>query len=336
MAGGGKPGGGKPGGGDGGYCDEVCDGPEPKADCAHQLAFRVHACVRLDLFDLMISTLHCKVIVSAHGCCKKSNRLQVNSSTPPPSLSMSSLHQVWFDLGKGADPPEPNGIASMKRTSGLPHRLWSMADADRLVSEQTPHLRRIWDGLPHGINRADFFRYVVMYVEGGAYFDVDFTCTQSIEPLLVEHVVVLGEEWPFSSRTGTVHNGALVCKTRYHPFWTHVFDEVDRRLRLLGPEDHVDQQKSVFCLTGTAMLRDVAVAYLASPRTAAIVVAPFGLFCPLLIGSDYVDDYAAAGDARGGAYRFPVRPRTGAHTFCYIAPSPLLWQSDFYSTRAHG
>lgn len=49
-----------------------------------------------------------------------------------------------------------------------------------LAQEGTPRIAAIWDALPKGILRSDMLRYLLMYLEGGVYTDVD---TRLIRPI---------------------------------------------------------------------------------------------------------------------------------------------------------
>lgn len=249
---------------------------------------------------------------------------------------MHTIHQIWFDIGNG-NMPARNHQETMRRTSGMDVATWDLKSAEALL--QRVHypqldLLELWKRLPHGINKADFFRYVLLYRLGGAYFDLDFVCARPLADFFRPNTVVLAEEWPFSLRDGSLHNGAMICRDARHPFWEAVFDEIHARLGALrGDADRGDIQRSVFKLTGTAMLRDVAVKYLRGSRAAAapVVVAPFGVFCPLLNHDgaciDSYESARAAGTLRN--LRLPERAPANAHTHAFLAPAPKLWQQSF-------
>ena len=244
---------------------------------------------------------------------------------------MTILHQIWFDLGNGSEPPSPNGTESFLRENDLEHRLWRLEDAEKTIS-QSEKYARLWTLLPHGICRADVFRYILMYEFGGAYFDFDFCCTRSISPLLIPGVAFVAEEWPASLVTGSLHNGALVCKDAKHPFWLDVLEQIYARLLHLRDEDHLDIQKSVFQLTGTAMLRDVAINYMKKKSFFhPLIVLPFGCFCPFLNhDGEYISRYERASQVPLKNMRFPTNtPKLDSHTFAFIMPSIKTWQKKF-------
>ena len=243
------------------------------------------------------------------------------------------LHQIWFDLGHGEIPKAPNGIETMKRRSGLQYKLWSYTEAVELIRNEMPNkINDIWDNLPHGINRADFFRYIILYKFGGIYFDIDFHCLKDLNCFLVNDLVLLSEEWPFSYKNGSLHNGILICKTPRHRFWLEVIEEVGKRLQCL--KDKSDMQMSVFKLTGTSMLRDAALRYINDKNIMHnVAVLPYGIFCPLICNDHtYIDDYELNGKKLSNL-RLPDSEtailNARVHTFCSLCPSVKIWQYDF-------
>lgn len=57
--------------------------------------------------------------------------------------------------------------------------------------------------LPYRIQQIDFFRYCLLYIHGGVYFDIDVECIQSLEPNWKSHPVdkiTVGEEYKWSYR----------------------------------------------------------------------------------------------------------------------------------------
>tara|TARA_B100001778_G_scaffold332995_1_gene340539 strand:+ start:689 stop:1465 length:777 start_codon:yes stop_codon:yes gene_type:complete len=252
------------------------------------------------------------------------------------STSSRTIHQVWFDIGNGADIPtalRPYQDSWKRLRLDFSYKLWTLADAERLVRDSPAVVREIWQKLPHGINKADFFRYVLMHTIGGCYFDLDFDCVSDEFVDVFNNLdgVLLAEESPYSLQTGSLHNGALMSRGAGHPFWSFLFEAIYSRLMMLRKEDLHDKQASVFRLTGTAVLRDVAVDYWRHNLSYRfpLVVVPFGVFCPLMIGSSYVDDYD--GEFPRGRWTFPrdVRDQYRGHTYAVVMASMRTWQHAF-------
>jgi mannosyltransferase OCH1-like enzyme len=257
------------------------------------------------------------------------------------------LHQVWFDLAGNAQPPPHAEHSECLRTlhPELPYRLWNQTDANDLVAKHYPQYINMWQQLPKGINRCDVFRYIVLHKFGGAYLDLDFWCVRSLMPLLLDNVVLVGEEWPRSMHTGSLHNGNLYSKTPGHPFWIELLDEIQRRLSVLlalPPPGTKDIQSCVFKLTGTAVLRDVVLAFWQSkklgfgqPQTHKVIVLPYFILSPLAAddGSLMLDyTHPACRDTRRWRLIPPAdipKLSSSSHVFTVLTPSPKTWQHEF-------
>jgi mannosyltransferase OCH1-like enzyme len=251
---------------------------------------------------------------------------------------MGYLHQIWFNLGASDVAPHSTRRYLIREMNpDLEYRLWSLSDANKLVSQHYPQYMSLWNSFPHGINKADFFRYILMHRFGGIYFDLDFVCCRSLQPLMKENTVVLGEEWPYSFRDATVHNGALVSGSPFHPFWVHVMEEIRKLSGKITDGDRSDIQKSVFKLTGTAMLRDAVLSYWQTPTPSrTLLIAPFFIFCTLVSQNNFVTSYKRIPSK--GSWMFPqesdVRQLSqSSHTFTFIAPAYKTWQTSFQKLR---
>jgi hypothetical protein len=74
-------------------------------------------------------------------------------------------------------------------------------------------LRRAYDRIVPGAGKADLFRYLIVYRDGGCYFDVDCTCKRALSAFVREDadlVSGVGER-------GDLHQWGLVYRPR-HPF----------------------------------------------------------------------------------------------------------------------
>ena len=221
-----------------------------------------------------------------------------------------NIHQIWFDIGHGVKPPHYDRRRSFEIINqDARYELWSKSEAVRFMNTTCPHLLLLFDRLPYDINRCDLFRYILMYYKGGFYFDVDFKCLRPLCHLQSEHVL-LCDEWPNSSVHETVHNGALYSP-QFHLFWQFVFDEIHNRLRHLPPVGVMMKKGSeVLKLTGTAMLRDVAI------QTRGVKIANNELFCPVRAING---DYLLPKDEDAVAVKYPT-------SACVLLPSVLTWR----------
>lgn len=101
-----------------------------------------------------------------------------------------TLHQV-FGLWDAPGPLPANFSAWADKWRALhpgwSYVLWSGREVERLLAEERPEVRRVFDGFPRGAQRADLARYLILRRHGGIYADLDVECLRSLEPVLEAH-----------------------------------------------------------------------------------------------------------------------------------------------------
>jgi inositol phosphorylceramide mannosyltransferase catalytic subunit len=103
------------------------------------------------------------------------------------------LHQTW----RTTDLPIPfaNWRAGwIERHPNWEHRLYDDDAIHRTIADRAPGWLPTYDTLPRMIQRVDFFRYLIVYLDGGMYVDVDMISYLPCEPLLEGASCVLGIE----------------------------------------------------------------------------------------------------------------------------------------------
>lgn len=91
------------------------------------------------------------------------------------------IHQTW-KTNEWAELPDwvQTSVTSFKGVNpGCNHTLWSDADIVAFIGEKFPAMRESFLELAP-VQRADMFRYAVIYHFGGIYADVDVTCSKPI------------------------------------------------------------------------------------------------------------------------------------------------------------
>lgn len=130
------------------------------------------------------------------------------------------LHQTW----KSRHVPMRfrRFVASWRQHNRLEHRFYSDGDLRRLVASHFPQYLALYDGFACNLERTDFARYVMMYVEGGVYADLDMECLQPIDCLLESEGPVIGTE-PREHiklyRTDTLLCNAILLSPPGNPLW---------------------------------------------------------------------------------------------------------------------
>lgn len=85
------------------------------------------------------------------------------------------IHQTWKD--RHAPAPLKRLQASWRRLNpGCQYRFYDDRDCLEFVRECFPNLLDTYQRFQSGIQKADFFRYLVVYQHGGLYADMDMEC----------------------------------------------------------------------------------------------------------------------------------------------------------------
>ena len=103
------------------------------------------------------------------------------------------LHHIFWDFtGKNRKIdkiPEFNACQNswLKYHPDWEHYLWDKPDMDKFVKKHFPQYFNEWNSLNKKIKKVDMFRYMVLYVIGGLYSDLDLECFMNYNNLLEEN-----------------------------------------------------------------------------------------------------------------------------------------------------
>src|SRR5262245_10095931 len=75
------------------------------------------------------------------------------------------------------------------------HRFYTDSDIARIIADRAPQWRATFEALTIPIQRVDFFRYLIVYLDGGVYADLDMVCYRANDVLLDGATCVLGVEF---------------------------------------------------------------------------------------------------------------------------------------------
>jgi mannosyltransferase OCH1-like enzyme len=185
------------------------------------------------------------------------------------------LHQIWWagDLPPSLAEWRAGWISNHPRWI---HRLYDEAAMRRVLSDRAPQWLPTFDTLPRMIQRIDFFRYLIVYLDGGLYADVDMLSYLPCDPLLKNASCVLSIE----NHVGKHLQKKLSYKGPWqlanfvfaavpgHPFLAALLEQIGRSAALPTPNDD-----SVEDISGPRMLTRMAYA-LKSEDKGAITILP--------------------------------------------------------------
>lgn len=131
------------------------------------------------------------------------------------------LHQVWIPIGKNTIPDHHKKYAEKTRQL---HPDWQyiMHDGEphcrELVAKVFPDLLPTWDAFTHEMFRIDTIQYVLMFSQGGVYFDGDMYANENLEPYLKAGYATFGYQRKNIHRENAVC-GAFMASPPGHPFF---------------------------------------------------------------------------------------------------------------------
>ena len=102
------------------------------------------------------------------------------------------IHQTW----KTVDIPEKwKGYQDSwkKHNPEYEYKLWTDEDVDNFMRSDFNEYYHFFANLSPIIKKVDFFRYCLMYKEGGIYADLDMECLKPIDEIIAGNQIVVGK-----------------------------------------------------------------------------------------------------------------------------------------------
>ncbi|XWV25489.1 glycosyl transferase [Tupanvirus deep ocean] len=152
------------------------------------------------------------------------------------------LHRMWLDKSITNNNYAPKKydpfIKSFKdHNPDFQVMFWNMERVNQLFDRnpQIAKYKNIWTNLPHHIQKCDMARFIIIYLYGGVYVDLDFMCFKNLSPLLNRELLLVfeppehSEIWndPVPAR---LYNGFIGSVPR-HPFWLDWLDFIVESLK---------------------------------------------------------------------------------------------------------
>lgn len=150
--------------------------------------------------------------------------------------------------------------------------LWNDEDLDRLVQQHFSWFYPIFRSYPEPIFRADAGRYMILYIYGGLYLDMDYEVLCNFQHRLDPKRPNIVES-PFPN-VENVQNSLMASPPR-HPFWLEVLREMASCSTIF--------HHSVLDATGPRMLDRV----LSQTKQGTIRILPMTQFNPPPVGDIY-------------------------------------------------
>lgn len=169
--------------------------------------------------------------------------MAINSNTIPRIIFQTwKTHEVPHEWKHAQE-----SIIQMNRT--WKYVLLTDDDNLRIVNTHFPDFTPYFVNFPHNIQRADAIRYIIMYVYGGIYVDLDYVALRSFDALALAKEVGL---IPSNNVRSIVTNSFIISQPR-STFWLQCIEEMKKPLPFWSIGKHLQVYKS----TGPYMIHKV-------------------------------------------------------------------------------
>lgn len=114
---------------------------------------------------------------------------------------------------------------------------WNMEKVKNLfvTYPEIQKYRRVWSSLPYHIQKCDMARFLILYIHGGLYIDLDFMCFKNLSPLLNRDLLLTHEPIEYSDTHQNPVNAKLfngfIGSVPKHPFWIDWLDFICESLK---------------------------------------------------------------------------------------------------------
>jgi len=161
------------------------------------------------------------------------------------------VHQAWLDRTNDSAPP-PLKFQTEKYMMSVPRanpeyeiKIWNYTQVKELF-DQRPELQRwkafYFEKISTWIERCDFIRYIWMWLFGGVYLDIDFSCHHSFNSVVEGRTFTWVRDWIHCNELAlgafdgkfAVYNGFLAAAPG-HPIWPMLCDFIMHRYEVVQP-----------------------------------------------------------------------------------------------------
>jgi len=156
------------------------------------------------------------------------------------------IFQTW----KNNDIPDKwkeGQLSVIKNNPDYEYKLFTDEDNRNIVINYFPDFLEYYDNFEYNIQRADAIRYMILYLYGGIYLDLDYICNRSFNELILEKPIGLNrsinQSWSFT-------NSIMICTVKSHPMWLECLRQMKKKTPFFIRGKHL----KVMASTGPIML----------------------------------------------------------------------------------
>jgi len=106
------------------------------------------------------------------------------------------------------------------------YTLLTDTDNENIVKQNFPDFYQTFISFPYGVQRADAIRYIILYLYGGIYLDLDYICNKTFDDLSLNKEVGLIK----SGNTKNLFTNSFLVSQSGSNFWLKVIEQMKQPL----------------------------------------------------------------------------------------------------------
>lgn len=147
------------------------------------------------------------------------------------------IHQVWEGRTEPKMPVRLQILAESwkEKNPDWEYHLWNGDDMDKLVLTFFPEYMPLYRSFPRNVQRWDTIRYMILYVYGGVYTDLDTECFRSIDILCQGESMLFGKEPPehnYYSGVPLLIGNAFMASEIKCEGWLDILNEISESMSM--------------------------------------------------------------------------------------------------------
>lgn len=165
------------------------------------------------------------------------------------------IHQIWGlspnDRGKPVLPSLAKCSETWRTLNPSWHyKLWDRTSVEHLIASCPEHWQKTFKNLEHWVEQCDFARYVIVYIYGGIYADLDTVCKVPAENFTkYTNSLIVGLEANVNTYDRAFHK---LARNRQLCQWT--FASCPRHPGLYDVIENICKETSLQCFTSNSIL----------------------------------------------------------------------------------
>lgn len=151
------------------------------------------------------------------------------------------LHRMWLDKSLSNNLTAPKQYDKFVSTFNIRNPdfkilFWNMERINNLfdIYPEIQKYKLLWNKLQYHIQKCDVARYIILYLYGGVYVDLDYTCFKNLSPLLNRELLLVYESAEIKPKDiKSISNGFMGSISK-HPIWLEWLDFIDLSLHKIS------------------------------------------------------------------------------------------------------